>query len=71
MTLSALYHELHNATRKQAAARVASFAAMARHVWRIATVHVRNIGSVAGNLVLAKTRGFLSDLATVCLPLPA
>ena len=50
-----------------AAERVRSFSALAKHVRRVANVHVRNAGSVAGNLMLAKSRGFLSDLATILL----
>ena len=32
---------------------------------RIANVHVRNAGSLGGNLMLAKNKGFLSDAATM------
>ena len=31
---------------------------------RVANRHVRGTGSVGGNIVMAKTRGFLSDLVT-------
>lgn len=44
-----------------------SFVPLADHVRRIANVHVRSVGSVGGNLVLASTRGFLSDLSTILL----
>lgn len=37
------------------------------HCIRIANVHVRNAGSIGGNLALAKCKGFVSDLATVLL----
>ena len=45
----------------------AYLSALITHLERIANKHVRNVGSIAGNLALAKSRGFLSDLATVML----
>jgi hypothetical protein len=40
---------------------------MAAHLKRIAGSHVRNAGTVVGNLVLARTRGLPSDVATVLM----
>jgi hypothetical protein len=40
---------------------------MAAHLKRIAGSHVRNAATVVGNLVLARTRGLPSDVATVLM----
>eukprot|EP01094_Clydonella_sp_ATCC50884_P005714 TRINITY_DN1466_c0_g1_i1.p1 TRINITY_DN1466_c0_g1~~TRINITY_DN1466_c0_g1_i1.p1 ORF type:complete len:1300 (-),score=523.01 TRINITY_DN1466_c0_g1_i1:381-3914(-) len=51
--------------------RACTLEALAKHVLRVANVHVRNAGSVGGNLAMAKTRGFLSDLSTILLGIDA
>ena len=45
----------------------AAFQKMVAHSRRIAGWHVRNAGSIGGNLMLAKTRAFESDLATILI----
>jgi xanthine dehydrogenase small subunit len=67
VSLSNLEETLDQQAKTLAAELVASFSNLAKHVRRIANVHVRNAGSIAGNLTLAKTKGFLSDLATILL----
>jgi len=62
VSLAALADAIHAAIKDSTAV---TFAPLERHVLKIANVHVRNVGSAAGNLVLAKTKGFLSDLATI------
>eukprot|EP01050_Picozoa_sp_SAG11_P020153 SAG11_NODE_3350_length_2507_cov_3.084302_2_plen_50_part_00 len=42
-----------------------SFPTLATHMKRVGNWQVRNVGSWAGNLVMAKTRQFASDLATI------
>eukprot|EP01088_Endostelium_zonatum_P015383 TRINITY_DN3754_c0_g1_i3.p1 TRINITY_DN3754_c0_g1~~TRINITY_DN3754_c0_g1_i3.p1 ORF type:complete len:1005 (-),score=284.90 TRINITY_DN3754_c0_g1_i3:114-3128(-) len=41
--------------------------ALANHAYRVAGTHVRNIASIGGNLIIAKQKGFVSDLATILL----
>mmetsp|Transcript_18171 Transcript_18171/g.43734 ORF Transcript_18171/g.43734 Transcript_18171/m.43734 type:complete len:1270 (-) Transcript_18171:138-3947(-) len=48
-----------------------AFPAVVQHLQRIAGSQVRNVGSLAGNVMLAKKRGFESDLSTVLLGLGA
>jgi hypothetical protein len=48
---------------------VITFEALAANATKVANLHVRNVASIAGNLVLAKTKGFISDLATVHTPI--
>ena len=43
------------------------YVVIAAHIGRIANHHVRNAGSIAGNLVMARVKGFESDLATCLL----
>ncbi|XP_024538449.1 probable aldehyde oxidase 1 [Selaginella moellendorffii] len=38
---------------------------LAEHMRKVATLHVRNAGSVGGNLILAQKLGFDSDIATI------
>ncbi|EFJ19454.1 hypothetical protein SELMODRAFT_419181 [Selaginella moellendorffii] len=38
---------------------------LAEHMRKVATLHVRNAGSVGGNLILAQKLGFDSDIATL------
>jgi xanthine dehydrogenase molybdopterin-binding subunit B/xanthine dehydrogenase iron-sulfur cluster and FAD-binding subunit A len=52
---------------QQARPGCAFWGAVAAHALKIAGYHVRNVGSIGGNLVLAAGRGFYSDLATVLL----
>ena len=59
-TLERVFNELNNE-------KVRSFPALVSHIYRIANVHVRNAGSIAGNLSITKTFGFLSDLATILI----
>lgn len=67
-SLSDLVAALNTAAHQaQDKTKVTSFAPLAAHVLRIANTHVRNTGSVAGNLAMAQTKGFLSDLATILL----
>jgi xanthine dehydrogenase/oxidase len=47
------------------ASQTASFAPLVKHLHRVAGYHVRNVGSWVGGLVLARDRGFPSDLAVV------
>jgi len=42
-----------------------TFGPLADHIRKIANTHVRNQASIAGNLVMARTMGFLSDLAPI------
>ena len=77
-SLTALVDVLRKATaaaeatsKTRPAVSTAAFDPVIRHVHRIAGFHVRNVGTVAGNLVLAKTRRFESDLATVLCGLGA
>lgn len=42
-----------------------SFGPLSSHIGKIASNHVRNQASVAGNLVMARNLGFLSDLAPI------
>ena len=61
-TLSQLLAALEaNAERSQ------SFASLAKHIKKVANWQVRNVGSWAGNLVMAKTEGFASDIATLMM----
>lgn len=41
--------------------------ALASHLKKVATSHVRNWGSVGGNLIMAQQYGFESDVATILL----
>lgn len=41
-----------------------AFAALVQVIGKIANVHVRDVGSIGGNLLMAKNLGFASDLAT-------
>lgn len=43
------------------------FVELAEHLRQVATPHVRNAASVAGNLIMAQQRGFESDVATILL----
>jgi xanthine dehydrogenase small subunit len=43
----------------------ASYGKLATHIKKVANWQVRNVGSWAGNLVMAKTKGFSSDIATI------
>ena len=45
----------------------ASYGALATHIKKVANWQVRNVGSWAGNLVMARTRGFASDVATLLM----
>ena len=52
-------------------AETPAFGPAADHLRRIAGHHVRGVGSVGGNLMMAQRRGFESDLATVTAGLGA
>jgi CO/xanthine dehydrogenase FAD-binding subunit len=54
---------LHNGTPTEY--KVATFQPLIDHLLKIANHHVRNVGSLAGNLVMAQTKAFASDLATI------
>jgi abscisic-aldehyde oxidase len=64
--------QLISTLRARSAAHAASFTpqqrasadALARQLDRVASHHVRNVGSVGGNLALVAKHGFASDLAT-------
>eukprot|EP01043_Picozoa_sp_COSAG02_P019167 COSAG02_NODE_916_length_15971_cov_12.781061_1_plen_324_part_00 len=61
-TLSQLLAALQaNAQKSQ------SFSSLAKHIKKVANWQVRNVGSWAGNLVMAKTEGFASDIATLMM----
>lgn len=66
VTLSELYQSLtiH-------AASSASFGTLSNVIKRVANTHVRNVGTLAGNLMLRKTRDFRSDMAPSLLVLQA
>jgi len=66
-SINRLYNAVRNTANERKANEVTSFEALARHILMIASHHVRSMGSVGGNLCMAKTRGFLSDLATILL----
>lgn len=69
-TLEAFIDILRSTTTTAAAppsTKLAMIPALIRHVRKIAGTHVRGVGSVGGNLMLAKGKGFLSDLATILL----
>lgn len=61
----ALVKEARTAEKNEA--RVNNLTALLHHANKVANVHVRHAGSVAGNLAMAKSLGFLSDLATILL----
>eukprot|EP00939_MAST-03C_sp_MAST-3C-sp1_P001680 g1680.t1 len=42
-----------------------TFGPLAEHIRKVANAHVRNQASVGGNLVMARTMGFLSDIAPI------
>jgi CO/xanthine dehydrogenase FAD-binding subunit len=65
-TITELEQILRNTSSENAEAAT-SFEPLADHLLKIAGWHVRNMASIAGNLVMAKKHGFLSDLATVML----
>eukprot|EP01046_Picozoa_sp_COSAG06_P024206 COSAG06_NODE_1960_length_7977_cov_3.230515_3_plen_1389_part_00 len=48
-------------------AKSQSYGALAKHIKKVANWQVRNVGSWAGNLVMAKTEGFASDIATLMM----
>jgi len=52
---------------KSSKSKSSSFEHLLVHMKKVANVHVRDSGSFAGNIILAKTKGFLSDLATLLL----
>lgn len=70
VTITKFMAELANAA-KSGDAKVNTFAGLVAHSERIANVHVRNVGTIAGNLVMAKSLGFVSDLATILLGVKA
>ncbi|KAL3677013.1 hypothetical protein R1sor_026961 [Riccia sorocarpa] len=43
------------------------FSELADHLRKVANQHVRNRGSVGGNLIMSKKHGFASDVATILL----
>jgi xanthine dehydrogenase/oxidase len=45
----------------------ASFAEMVAHFKKVASWQVRNVGSITGNLMMARGQHFMSDLATVLM----
>ncbi|KAG1670984.1 hypothetical protein FOA52_014373 [Chlamydomonas sp. UWO 241] len=63
VTLSVLADSLE----KEAAGSSAWLAPMAAHMRRVAGSHVRNAATVGGNLVLARTHGLPSDVATLLM----
>eukprot|EP00013_Stygamoeba_regulata_P024409 CAMPEP_0177646408 /NCGR_PEP_ID=MMETSP0447-20121125/9759_1 /TAXON_ID=0 /ORGANISM="Stygamoeba regulata, Strain BSH-02190019" /LENGTH=1301 /DNA_ID=CAMNT_0019148941 /DNA_START=93 /DNA_END=3998 /DNA_ORIENTATION=+ len=64
-SLTELLNELHK--HDNASPQCAHLPAIIERVVGIANVHVRNSGTVAGNLIMAKSLGFLSDLSTTLL----
>mmetsp|Transcript_13385 Transcript_13385/g.21885 ORF Transcript_13385/g.21885 Transcript_13385/m.21885 type:complete len:1335 (-) Transcript_13385:313-4317(-) len=62
---SKISHVMNALTANKSAS--VSFAPLVAHMKKVANVHVRDSGSIAGNIMLAKTKGFLSDLATILL----
>eukprot|EP00041_Stephanoeca_diplocostata_P035109 m.1226721 g.1226721 ORF g.1226721 m.1226721 type:complete len:1408 (-) comp24639_c0_seq1:828-5051(-) len=48
-------------------AKSPSFAHMVSHIECVANWNVRNVGTVAGNIMMARTQGFQSDLATILM----
>eukprot|EP01088_Endostelium_zonatum_P015867 TRINITY_DN4059_c0_g1_i2.p1 TRINITY_DN4059_c0_g1~~TRINITY_DN4059_c0_g1_i2.p1 ORF type:complete len:1245 (-),score=352.66 TRINITY_DN4059_c0_g1_i2:104-3838(-) len=58
---------LRSQAASQPADKTRSFIPLADHAYRVASVHVRNVGTVAGNIILAKNYGFTSDLAVILL----
>eukprot|EP01045_Picozoa_sp_COSAG04_P005130 COSAG04_NODE_233_length_19175_cov_5.793196_3_plen_481_part_00 len=49
------------------AAASASYPTLVEHIKKIANTQVRNVGTWAGNLVMAKTTNFSSDMATLLM----
>ena len=49
------------------AAQSESYATLARHIKKVANWQVRNVGSWAGNLVMARKHSFASDVATLMM----
>ena len=45
----------------------ASFPEMVTHLKKVASWQVRNVGSVTGNLMMARSKKFASDIATVLM----
>jgi len=64
VSISSFINALEQAQKNEDKEKVQTFAALTSLVKRVANVHVRNRGTVAGNIAMAKTRGFLSDLVT-------
>jgi len=58
---------LKDQAKSQPGDKTRSFIPLAEHAYRVASVHVRNVGTVAGNIILAKNYGFTSDLAVILL----
>ena len=52
------------------AAASASYPVLVDHMKKVANWQVRNVGSWAGNLVMAKTKHFSSDIATLLMGQP-
>lgn len=63
--IAALTAAIENGEKKECC--VQSFQPLIDHVKRIASVHVRNVGTIAGNLMMAKLKGFESDMATILM----
>jgi xanthine dehydrogenase molybdopterin-binding subunit B/xanthine dehydrogenase iron-sulfur cluster and FAD-binding subunit A len=49
------------------AAASESYTTLAKHIKKVANWQVRNVGSWAGNLVMARTHAFASDIATLMM----
>ena len=60
-----LQQEVDAAEGEAGGKKVATFKVLIKHILKIANHHVRNVGSIAGNLMMAKTKSFASDLATI------
>jgi len=57
--------KISNVMKALKSSNVKAFEVLHNHLKKVANVHVRDSGSIAGNLILAKTKGFLSDIATI------
>ena len=62
--LRGAFRRLERAER-ECGARSCVFGPLAEHMARVASVHIRNVGSWAGNLAMAKNDGFASDMVTI------
>jgi xanthine dehydrogenase small subunit len=67
VSLNTIQSTLRGLVKSEKAEKVLSFGPLADHIQRIAGIHVRNAASVAGNLMMAKKKGFESDMATILL----